>query len=430
MELINARDSIKIKKNSMREKYILNTIILFFTVFSIHFKSNLFFVSPRILIMAIVILVFNFRKIFNYRAISIRKLDLIWLVLSGITVIYSILIVFLNSIDMNSTTIISSAFNFITFVVIFPFFAESLFYDARHFSRCMLFATTVQALIVILSFLLPQVRLLLESIQDIELWRYSWRIIGLGIAGAGGSVYLFVGLIAAGHLIINGDRSFNILFQTILVVISIALIGRTGFYAALMLFVYLLLFNSNNLVQRIRTNFKFIIISFTFFSIGYFIIVNLDTVNLKLFSYTFTRLWELIIDGSNSAALNSINNVDLPVPGLSFETLIGTGISRGTTNSGLVFLHDSGYVQRYASLGIVGALFSYLSLIWVVFKLTNKLDLKNKMYLRYTLLILLIIEYKEPFVYMLAFPFVIIMISRLMNKKFIRRGVKHEKSYG
>lgn len=406
-----------IYKNNETPKMLINTILMFFVVFSIHFKGMPWHVSPRIIGMLFIIFIFNRRSIFNIAKFRISKTDFIWIISSVFILVYSWFTIVINDAGNSIYTISDSAFNFLIFVCILPLFAVNMFEDASHFCRCILYACVIQSIIVLMSFVFLPVRELLETIQIMDFSRYDWRIIGLGIAGAGGSVYLLCGLIAAGYLIIKGEREVSVFLAICIIFIAIAAVGRTGFYAALLILFYLVLFNSKRIKSKVLTNLKLLTIAGLVIIFGYFFVFYLFDIDMQLFDYTYFRLGELFRDGLNSRTLNSINNINIAVPGLSAETLIGTGITRGITSSGVIFMHDSGYVQRYAALGILVCILSYVSLYVYVIKLLKRVPKMDKLYILYCLLILFVLEYKEPFIYMLAYPFTLIMISKLANRK-------------
>jgi len=402
-----------IKKEISGTRYILNTILLLFTVFSIHFNGAFSFLTPRIIAIFYIVFICNGKRLLNFATIRINKTDLAWFASSLFVLVYAWIIVSLRDVSGDSYAIIDSVLNFFIFVAILPMFADKIFKNAIHFSKCLLYASVIQSIIVIMSFAFLPVRQFLENIQPLELWRYGWRNIGLGIAGAGGSVYLFCGIISAGYLLIKGDRRSLLFIEIFVIFIAIALVGRTGFYSALLLFLYLLFFNAENIKVKVLTNIKMLSITGILIILGYIVLLSIDGVNMQLFNHTFDRLWELFRYGLNSPTLNNINNVDSAIPGLSFETIVGTGIRRGITPSGLVFLHDGGYVQRYASLGIIVCVFSYTTFLTYISRLMKRIPRFEKKYIIFCLLLLLMIEYKEPFIYMLAYPFTLIMISRL-----------------
>jgi hypothetical protein len=107
-----------------------------------------------------------------------------------------------------------------------------------------------------------------------------------------------------------------------------------------------------------------------------------------------------------------------PVPKLSAETILGTGlISRknGENASG----NDSGYVQTYYALGLVMAVSFYSALLALL--ADSLLRRPDWCLMGFLTLGLLLIELKEPFVFKYIYPFVILTMLQMgmANKRNI-----------
>lgn len=394
-------------------RYLFNTFLLFSLIFSIHFIGMPWYVSLRNIVILYIIFSFWQHRNINLNTTMFYITDLSWILMSLFICAYSWFIVIVNQVWSNQYMIAISTLNFFVFVVILPFFTIRIFKNAIIFCKCLIYACLIQSAIVITSFAFHPVRIFLESIQLMDVSRYSYRIIGLGIAGSGGSVYLLCGLIAAGYLFIIGENKSTIITSMGFIIIAIAFTGRTGFYAALAIILYLMIFSAKNIIDIIIVNLKMIVFLGIVIVAGYVLLINIRGIDLQLFNYTYDRLWELFREGMNSDALSGINNVNSPIPGLSFETIVGTGLIRVVTSSGAIFANDSGYIQRYAALGIIVCIVSYTSFYTYVTSLIHNVPKIDKRYLFFCLLLLFVIEYKEPFIYMLVYPFTLIMISRL-----------------
>ena len=93
---------------------------------------------------------------------------------------------------------------------------------------------------------------------------------------------------------------------------------------------------------------------------------------------------------------------EMYVPPLSFKTLLGTGrviSENGLTNASL---NDSGYVQTYFSLGLFMSVLFYVSFLFLSFY--RWLLGERNIFILFLLVILFLIEYKEPFIFKYAFP--------------------------
>lgn len=391
---------------------IVGSLSLFFLVFSIDF--HIIPIKPRIIIMTIMLATYLIQKGFKIKT-TYRKRDINWIAMSSLLLIYTLVVTLLNSVE-GQENLLRESVNFYLFIVILPFIAIDLFKDVTYFSRCMTYASLIQAIIVILSFLLPNVRMILEAIQDISFDRYNYRIVGLGIAGAGGSVYLYSGLITNVYLIFFQKKHTKILMLSLLtILVSMFLVGRTGFYAGVMLTLYLLFFDllyKTIKVKKIKDIVFLVIVSVI---IGYTSLRFFNTNSLL--EHTINRAFE------TSSTLDVLGEFNKTIPPLSIHTLFGTGVSRGVIDSIGAFVdHDSGYIKRYSAIGLIGAIFSYTIFVVYILNILKKVDKRKKSFILFNLLILMVIEYKEPFVFMLAYPFVLIMLSKLIerNKKTIK----------
>lgn len=395
----------------------VKTILMFFIIFSIRFYSWQFILSPRIIALVFSIILSNWNKFHLIKFIKLTMSDIRWILSSIFVLLYSWLIFVLNNVGIEEFAMVAPAFNFLVLVVLFPYFTSNMFLDEKEFSRCLLYASFIQSIIVFLSFLFLPFRFFLESIQAADVTRYGWRIIGLGIAGSGGSVYLLCGFISGIYLMMFSKKRITDMLCTISILLSIALVGRTGFYVALVILIYFILFNSKSLTKKMKNNIKLIgFISIAILTIYFILSIANDRI-VELLSYTYKRLLELFREGFGSSTIQGINNYSIPLPGISRITLIGTGIIRGYSSTGLLFMNDSGYIQRYAAVGLVVCIFSYISFVVYMIELAKKISKTQRRFVLLCLFLLLIIEYKEPFIYMLAYPFTLVMISKLASRK-------------
>ena len=130
-------------------------------------------------------------------------------------------------------------------------------------------------------------------------------------------------------------------------------------------------------------------------------------------------------DNDTTDALN-----EMPVPPLSFETIIGTGRVRSITGNGNASGHDSGYVQTYYSLGLLLAIFFYIFfLIFAIFliqrnKFQKYYDSKKQKILYLLILIVFVIEIKEPFIFHYSFPFFVLSSILNINKGYLDNNLK------
>ena len=394
------------KFNSM----FFKTIILFFTVFSIHLKA--ISITPRIIVLAMVSIYILF-----FKKIKCSQDDIKWVLKCMFVLLFTWFSMYINDAKQTTAELpASSAFNFLVFVGIFPIILNELFDDDTQFCTAMGAASTIQSVIVILSALTPRMRQFLQEIQNIDFSRYNFRIYGLGVAGAGGSIYLFSGLFSFAYLIYR-SKEIKIWLPLLYVInfIAIAFVGRTGFYAAIVITVFIIVNLAMNNGKKTIALFGWSFLIIVGIIMVYnFAVVALNSNKLTL-AYTFKRLWEgfNIKESKTFDKLNGWNKNLLPI---SLRTVFwGTGIVRGYTYDGLFISHDGGYAKRYMSIGLVMAIYSYIIFYGYMKKILAKTR-ESKSIISVCLIIMIFIEYKEPFMYQLALPFTVLMISKLKAK--------------
>lgn len=394
-----------------RFSFAFKTILLFFTVFSIHvvgFES----ITPRMISMGIIIMWFVVKKGKGNLIRAVKNWK--YLAISFLLLFYSALVIWFNGVFSLSNLTVSSAFNYLLLVCFVPNFFAPLFNNSKEFCKALTISTVVQAFIVVFSFLMPSVRSFLESIQTFDFSRYNYRIVGLGIAGAGGSIYLFCGLFTNGWLLKNSGKSTPLYLLSYLVIFfAIILVGRTGFYCAVAYTVFLILLRRRNTARHLANYLKV----FAVLSVGILVLIvaiNELQIDFSLFNYTFGRLGELFKENNTLVRLANSS-----FPTLDSQTIWGIGEIRGYTKAGQLVYSDSGYTQRFLSIGYFGAIIFYASFtIYFISSIMKNIKDKRNRCLAFLLLgILLIIEYKEAFIYALAYPFVLDMLLRIEGKK-------------
>jgi hypothetical protein len=124
--------------------------------------------------------------------------------------------------------------------------------------------------------------------------------------------------------------------------------------------------------------------------------------------YVFEIAFEIFIHRGEVGSVTAVAN--MPIPPLSVETLLGTGLVR--TAGANVTGSDSGYVQSYYALGLVMAAFFYLSLARVFLAYLGRIPEK----LLYGMLVaaMFLIEAKEPFIFKYIVPFFCVCALSMM----------------
>jgi len=149
-------------------------------------------------------------------------------------------------------------------------------------------------------------------------------------------------------------------------------------------------------------------------------IFNLDDMLLGL----FWRLVDLFERGFYNSFfrkyIGDVDNATAVLPPLSWETLLGTGITSGTSGNGIYVNIDGGFARLYVALGLPMACIFYLCMSYNMY-----LPIKRTQGFNYKLFlicmavyILVIGEFKEYFIYesyAVAIYLVIIMLKEKQN---------------
>ena len=398
----------------MIRPYIYNTLLffaVFFTVFSIHVAPFSGLASPRNIVIILLLLSYIKRN-----GLESFRVDKLWMISSITLFVYIFCISVFNESFSPTHSAFNSYFNYFIMIVILPYLFSNTSISIKQFAKMMVLAAMIQSLIVFASFLFPFFRALLLKMQHFDDDFLITRIVGLGIAGAKGSVYLFCGFMMNLYLVVFYEKKIRYFYSLLFIFFAIALVGRTGFYmclATIPLLIYSLMKADVDYLKKFILIFKIIAAIMLLAGMCYFFYRYVG-VDLEAFEYTFRRLSELWTSQRTFEVLDEMNVPEL-TPNLFFW---GNGWEKGITDDGLRIWHDSGYVQRYFSLGLFPAILSYLFLFLYTISMIRILRRAKQFFWFYMLISLFVIEYKEPFIYALSMPFVII-VSLMLEKKEI-----------
>ena len=397
----------------MLKKYLDKNLLFFeilFIVFSIHLPPFTGILAPRNLAIALIIL----RFFWIYKVKGLFDIDIKWIFFAALLFGYIFCISIVNESFSSRHSAFNSYFNFFVMVVILPYLFCKVEQSFDNVVKTIIIATLFQALIVDCSFLFPPFRNFLYKIQNFEENFLFNRIVGLGIAGAKGSIYLFCGYMMNLYWLIFYEYKTRWLFSLFAIFIAITLVGRTGFYLCLVSFILFIYIGtikdsfSQYFIHIIKNILALIVLSYLIS-----LIVKNIGIDMETFEYTFRRLSELWTHRQTFDALEKMNK-----PDLSMYLFIGQGWEKGFDLVGNCIWNDSGYIQRFFSLGLIPCIFSYLLLLGRLLFLIHEQNNKMKqLFWFFMVTALFVIEYKEPFIYALSMPFVIIISLMLEIKK-------------
>lgn len=215
------------------------------------------------------------------------------------------------------------------------------------------------------------------------------RIMGIGLHSSMGSLILFSGCIAL--VVMRRKRYisatvFSILYT--LVLGSTFLIGRTGFYFSIVLFLFYTLLSSD----KSKTIYSGILVAL-FATYGLFLI--LSKMNANVASRFMAWSFEIFNEETRFDTINTLR--EMPFPKFSMQSFFGTNILRGITTNGTVIRNDSGYVEMIGGLGYIGS-FIYFSGYLNLFTAPNfeRSNTKSKLFSYFFIASIFIYEIKEP----------------------------------
>ena len=395
------------------QPFILLCLEMFFIVFSIHIKGFSGVLTLRNLAMAGVIaifVVFFFSK--KPPVPSTAKIDRSWVIGMSAMLFYAILVSLANAAPLyDNHSCFRSTVNFFIMVVILPFFLTRMEFSIERLTKALTLATTAQAFIVLGCFLSPVVKAIVFNLQEWDDNFLYYRVSGLGIAGAGGTVYLFCGFLANVYYLMFYGK--NIFYYATLFVILFAtmLVGRTGFYLEVILFIYMMIRmpkSSKGKGAKIMPyiSFAFAVVILVI-AVGY--VQSNTNVDYEMLGSSYRRLND-IFEGETVSEITQ-----MAVPNITIaSTFFGTGMEKGLTLDGMNVWNDSGYVQRFLAFGLIPAFLFYFILTKYLFSINKRIFEKEKR--RFWLIVIammLVIEYKEAFIFYLSLPFTIIMCLKL-----------------
>lgn len=291
--------------------------------------------------------------------------------------------------------------------------------DSETLLRVILTAVALQAVVILVSFFSMDYRLWFDSLV---VWGNNFEIDdpyrAPGFASTGGSALSVVqalGVLAGGMLLRlrgqSGTRrgAFPVIALMVLCALSCVVVGRTGLVLSMVFFA---LFSvAAGVVGRA------VLLVAGLAGIAAAVLPQLDTLLPAGFSSDFFVQWAFgfLVSGSDA----SVTDVQaMPIPPLGLDTFFGTGLVT-PTNAGNPSGHDSGFVQAYFSMGLVGAAVFYAIYAFVLLRLLRWLPLGLRLALAVTFFLL---EVKEPFLFKYASMFVLVALYTLAAGRAIASG--------
>ena len=233
------------------------------------------------------------------------------------------------------------------------------------------------------------------------------RAAGIGLAWSMGSLVLAYGCLILIALRMR-SRINPFLFGLFYAIIlgATALMGRTGMLVEVVLLLFYGLYGG-----QLKNMFFLVFIA----------VIGLIILNQVLSRYDelmaeVTREWMFqFMDSDKVGDINEqVSGGGLPP--FSSDFIFGTGIILGKYN-GLTFDADSGYVRSYTSIGIIGMFCYYVGLLLLLIGPIKKTITRNQRMLMWVgIIILFLVEYKEPYIGMTIYPWILFTMALLLYR--------------
>lgn len=384
--------------------FILKLIFVFSILFDINFNFISSFTTARVALVSLVCITLLRKDRISLSCIYYFLWVGVILMFSTIQFIYS------NDFNQSSRLIWFNLYGVLT-----PFLFVNYIKNRNEFFLLISIAVLIQAFLTILSYLNPSIKQVFSNlIIYTSNFDESNTLRAMGFASVGGaslSVIQSCGIISL--LILLKINVWSIIEKILIwvgiliVLISIFFIGRTGLFISIFAFLVYFISISFNIKNWIIATLIIVGVS----QINYLKLIENVTSNISGFKSELFISW---IENSFQIKGNETKEdlSKMPIPPLSFNTIIGAGRVVKINGFGNASGHDSGYIQTYYSLGLILSIIFYLSYFY--FLLFNS----NKQKILYLLIIItFIIEIKEPFIFHYSFPFFVLSSILIFGKK-------------
>lgn len=392
---------------------ILKFLLVFFILYDINFKFMPGFTSGRISFVIIFCsVIFNWIRlggIFSKKFLNENGWYFSILILIFI-------IAFLQYLSSNDITQVARLSYFTIYGIITPLILKKIIKNCNHFLLIVGISVLLQSIITLGSYIIPSVKFFLNNLV---LYNANFdannnnRALGfVSVAGAAFSLIQFTGIFSIlTYLKLNYVRWYvKILLwiSIIIILVSTLFIGRTGLFLSILVVLLFFIFNRFSIKNFFIGMLSFVLISqLNFEKILDSITKDVDGYNSELFIAWIQSGFRL-----NNDLVEGLN--EMPIPPLSYQTLIGTGLVTGPNGEGNASGHDTGYIQTYYSMGLIVAFVFYMSYFFYLYNNARK----DKFYVSYLLLfILVLVESKEFFIFSYAFPFFVFSYILIVKKE-------------
>lgn len=418
----NNKFHIKIEDNI--RKFAL-FVLVFFTIYRLtipELSGQL--TSTRICILVLFLWVITkdrFRIVFEginteYQFRSYIKILVMFL-------LYSLILLPLNK-GGSDYTIASDYFEFIVFWGMCYYSLSKLFHSNDEAMHVLLLISLFQSLIILLCVFIPNFRTFINTtFNSLSYWNTARNAeemynigyaYGIGCMTSTGSLQLALGELAALYFMLqNGTRKLPYVFSLAFITLASTMLSRTGLGFSAVCVVFFILANvSPRKFLRIGSGLLVVLL------VSWWILNHSFWSDMIM--SRFSRLFYLKNNGLYSSYFKVFDSATTFMPSLSENFIIGTGITSGTTGTGIRVNVDSGYLKTYSALGLFFAIVFYAITIGIMTKLIA--PLKRTEFYKFGICFIIIIllgEAKEQLIsgYMLCFLFIICTLIEKEQQK-------------
>lgn len=276
-------------------------------------------------------------------------------------------------------------------------------YSVEELFSILFLVSIIQAIIIFATILSPSIAEIVDNlpINSSQYFTYStMRKMGYqsGIAciTSTGSLQLSMGLIACVYFILNRSKNGAYIFAFFFLSVIMTTVSRTGLLLAIAALI-IIMFS-----KRSSKKYRVIGVLLLVFFVA-LIIIPLTNLGGSL-SVIFSRLIRTKEIGLYNSFFDGYFQTgsfitERGIPPITWKTILGVGITSGTSGNGVYINADGGFFRLYAALGLPTAIITICYLFFGAIKNTRSIKENSLRIVAIVFVTFLIIgEFKEPFV--------------------------------
>ena len=313
----------------------------------------------------------------------------------------------------NGSTPIRDYVNMLLILPIFYISGIFLCRDIEDLMRLLYIGVIIQSIIIIAALFLPSLSLALfllipeggynsDNFGGIDMIDQVGYHVGLGVFTSAGSLKMAIGQVGAAYFLIK-NRGIKLSFHLVvymLITIATSLVSRTGLLVSVVGLLTVLTVKNKQNRQRAFGYVSSVIIILILGGI-----VATTFFSMDLLEDSFKRLSDTAERGIFDTYFRGYigEGGDNNIPPISVETIIGLGITYGTSGSGITTITDGGFMRNYSAMGLVVAIINYVIIAFFFIKRYNAtISVEYKGIILFMAAIILIGEFKEYYIYYIS----------------------------